>query len=147
MPMGLTNAPAIFMRTMNNLFEDMLDQVVVVFLNDVLIYSTTLEGHFKLLEKVFTCLWRYEFYCKLKKCSFLRWTTTFLGFDISPEGLQISDAKIRSLKEWPKPTTVQQVQPFLGFVQFFRKFIKGFSKIAEPLHMLTWKDVSFVWNE
>ena len=137
MPMGLTNAPAMFMQMMNNLFEDMLDQGVVVFLDDMLIYSTTLEGHFKLLEKVFACLQRYEFYCKLKKCSFLQWTTTFLGFDISPEGLQISDAKIRSLKEWLKPTTIQQVQLFLGFVQFFQKFIKGFSKIAEPLHVLT----------
>ena len=83
----------------------------------------------------------------MKKCSFLRWTTTFLRFDISPEGLQISDAKIRSLKEWPKPTTVQQVQLFLGFVKFFRKLIKGFSKIAEPLHALKRKDISFVWNE
>ena len=65
----------------------------------------------------------------------MTWTTTFLGFDISLEGLQISDTKIKGLKEWLKPTTVQKVQSFLGFVQFFRKFIKGFSKIAEPLHM------------
>ena len=147
MPMGLINAPATFMQTMNNLFEDMLDQGVVVFLNNMLIYSTTLEGHFKLLEKVFAHLQRYEFYCKLKKYSFLQKTTTFLGFDISPERLWISDAKIKSLKEWPKPTTVQQVQSFLGFVQFFWKFIKGFSKIAEPLHALIWKDISFVWSE
>ena len=69
--MGLMNAPAMFMRMMNNLFEDMLDQGVVVFLNDMLIYSTTSEGHFKLLEKVFMHLQRYKFYCKLKKCSFL----------------------------------------------------------------------------
>ena len=85
--MRLTNAPATFIQMMNNLFEDMLDQGVVVFLDDVLIYSTILEGHFKLLEKVFACLRRYKLYCKLKKCSFLRWTTTFLGFDISPEEL------------------------------------------------------------
>ena len=114
------NAPAMFMRMMNNLFEDMLDQGVVVFLDYMWIYSTMAEGYFKLLEKVFVHLQRYEFYCKLKKCSFLQWTTTFLGFDISPEGLQISDAKIRSRKEWPKPTTIQQVQLFLGFVQFFK---------------------------
>ena len=72
MPMGLMNVPATFMQMMNNLFEDMLDQGVVVFLDDMLIYSTTLEGCFKLLEKVFECLQRYEFYCKLKKCSFLQ---------------------------------------------------------------------------
>ena len=147
MPMGLTNAPAMFMRTMNNLFVDMLDKGVIVFLDDVLIYSTMVEEHFELLEKVFACLCKYKFYCKLKKCSFLQWTTTFLGFDIMPEGLQISDAKVRSLKEWPKPTTIQQVQLFLGFMQFFHKFIKGFSKIVEPLHALTWKGISFVWDE
>ena len=72
MPMGLTNAPAMFMRMMNNLFEGMLDQEVVVFLDDVLIYSTMSEGHFKLFEKLFTHLRRYEVYCKLKKCSFLQ---------------------------------------------------------------------------
>ena len=137
MPMGLTNVPATFLPMMNNLLEFMLDQGVIVFLDDVLIYSTISEGHFKLLEKVFACLQRYKFYHKLKKC-------TFLGFNISPEGLKTSDAKIRSLKKWPKPTTVQQVQLFLGFMQFFQKFIKGFCKIAEPLHVLTQKDVSFV---
>ena len=84
----------------------MLDKGVIVFLDDVLIYSTMAEEHFELLEKVFACLRKYKFYCKLKKCSFLQWTTTFLGFDIMPEGLQISDAKVQSLKEWPKPTTV-----------------------------------------
>ena len=87
----------------------MLDQGVVVFLDDVLTYSTMAEGYFKLLEKVFACLRKYEFYGKLKKCSFLQWTTTFLGFEISPEALKISDAKIKSLKEWPKPNTIQQV--------------------------------------
>ena len=64
-----------------------------------------------------------------------------------PEGLQISDAKVQSFKEWPKPTTIQQVQSFLGFVQFSHKFIKGFSKIAEPLHALTQKVISFIWDE
>ena len=87
MPMGLTNAPVTFMRMMNNLLEDMLDQGVVVFLDDMLIYSTMAEEHFKLLEKVFPHLCKYEFYCKLKKCSFLQRTTTFLEFDIPPDGL------------------------------------------------------------
>ena len=71
MPKGLTNAPVTFMWTMNNLFMDMLDKGVIVFLDDFLIYSTTVEEHFKLLEKVFACLRKYKFYCKLKKCSFL----------------------------------------------------------------------------
>ena len=71
MPMGLTNVPAIFMQIMNNLFEGMLDKRVIVFLDYVLIYSTTENKHFKLLEKAFACLHKYKFYCKLKKCSFL----------------------------------------------------------------------------
>ena len=94
------------MQMMNNLFADMLDKGVIVFLDDVVIYSTMVEEHFELLEKMFACLCKYKFYWKLKKCSFLWWITTFLGFDITPEGLKISDAKVWSLKEWPKPTTV-----------------------------------------
>ena len=93
MPMGLMNVPAMFMWMMNNLLEDMLDKGVVLFSDDVLIYSTIVDEHFELLEKVFAHLRKYEFYCKLKKCSFLQRTTTFLGFDINPEGLQISNAK------------------------------------------------------
>ena len=106
MPMGLSNAPVTFMWTMNNLVEDMLDKGVVVFLDDKLIYSTIAEDHFELLEEVFAHLCKYEFYCKLKKCSFLQRTTTFLGFDITQEGLKISDSKVKSLKKWLKPTTV-----------------------------------------
>ena len=96
--MGLTNAPEAFMWIMNNLLGDMLDKGVV-FLYDVLIYSTIVKEHFKLLEKVFACLHMYEFYCKLKKCSLLQRSTSFLGFDITLEGLQTSNAKVRSLKE------------------------------------------------
>ena len=107
MPMGLTNVAAMFMQMMYNLFTDMLDKVVIAFLDDVLIYSTMVEEHFELLEKVFACLLKYKFYCKLKKWSFLRQITTFLGFDITPEGLKISDVKVQSLKQRPKPTTIQ----------------------------------------
>ena len=84
MPMGLINLPAIFIWKMNNLFVDILDKGVVVFLDDILICSTTVEDNLDLLEKVFTCLYKHVFYCKLKKCSFLRKTTTFLEFDATP---------------------------------------------------------------
>ena len=94
MPMGLTNAPATFMQTMNNLFSDMLDSGVAVFLDDILVYSGTVDEHFTLLEQVLACLHQYMFYCKLKKCSFLRNSTTFLGFDVTPEGMRISDLKV-----------------------------------------------------
>ena len=83
-----------------------MDKGVVVFLDNILIYSTTAEELFSLLEKVFVCLCKYKFYCKLKKCSFLHRTTTFLGFDITTEGLKNSDVKVLSLNEWLNPTTI-----------------------------------------
>ena len=107
MPMGLTNAPATFMRTMNNLFLGMLDYGMAVFLDDILVYSGTVGKHFMLLERVLVRLCQYMFYCKLKKCSFLRNSTMFLGFDVTPEGMRISDSKVRSLREWPVPSTVK----------------------------------------
>ena len=103
MPMGLITAPKTLIQTMNNLFVDLLDKVVV-FLYDILIYSRTMEEHFELLEKVFTRLYKYAFYYKPKKCSFFYKTTTFLGFKITPEGMHISDAKVQSLKGWLKPS-------------------------------------------
>ena len=91
---------------MNNVFVDKLDKGIVVFLDNILIYSIIVEEHFELLEKVFAHLHKLEFYCKLKKCSFLQRTTTFLGFEITPEGLRISALKVQSLKDWLKPTIV-----------------------------------------
>ena len=100
------NIIAMFMQMMNSLFADMLDKGAIVFLDDVLIYSTMAEEHFELLEKVFARLCKYKFYCKLNKCSFLWRTNTFLGFDITPKKLKISNSKVQSLKKWPKSATV-----------------------------------------
>ena len=94
MLMGLTNVPATFMKPMNNLFMDLLDKGVVFFLDGILIYSTTIEEHFEFLEKVFTCFCKHVFYCELEKCNFLGMTNTILQFDITPEGMHISDAKV-----------------------------------------------------
>ena len=101
LPMGLTNAPAMFMQAMNNLFTDLLDCSVIVFLNDILVYNHTREEHVQLLRMVFEKLCGHRFYCKLKKCSFFHTSTTFLGLDVTLEGLKISDAKVKSLREWP----------------------------------------------
>ena len=107
MPMGLTNAPAMFMRTMNSLFLDMLDSGVAVFLDNILMYLGMVDEHFTLLEQVLVCLYQYMFYCKLKKFSFLHNSTMFLGFNITPESMRISDSKVQSLSKWPVPTTVK----------------------------------------
>ena len=107
MLMTLINVSAMFLWIMNNLSMDMLDKRVVIFLDEILSYGTTVEEYSGLLEKVYTCLYKHAFYCKLKKCRFLHKTTTFLEFDITPEGMHISDAKVRSIKEWLMPTTIQ----------------------------------------
>ena len=99
--MGLTNTPAMFMRAMNNLFTNLLDRGIKVLLDDVLVYSHTREEHIQLLRMVFRKLHKHRFYRKLKKCSFFRTSTTFLGFDVTPEGLKILNAKVKSLREWP----------------------------------------------
>ena len=107
--MGLTNAPATFMRAMNNLFVDLLDKGVVVFLDDILIYSATIERHLELLRLVFDRLRKHQFFCKLKKCNFLQTSTTFLGFDVSEEGVAINSKKVKSCRDWPVPTTSKQI--------------------------------------
>ena len=147
MPFGLCNAPATFMRTMNNLFADLLDKGVIVFLDDILIYSSTLEEHNRLLELVLSRLEQHSFYCKLKKCSFYQTSTTFLGFDVTGSGLAINEDKMKSVSSWPAPKDLKQVQSFLGLVQFFRKFIKGFSQLAAPLTQLTRAGQHFLWGK
>ena len=107
MPMGLPNAPAMFMHTMNSLFLDMLDSGVAVFLDDILMYLGMVDEYFTLLEQVLVHLWQYMFYCKLKKCSFLCNSITFLGFDVMTEGMRISDSKGQSLGKWSVPSTVK----------------------------------------
>ena len=107
MPMGLTNTPATFMQTINNLFLYMLDSNMSVFLDDIFMYLRMVDEHFTLLEKTLACLYQYTFHCKLKNYSFLYNSTMFLGFDIMLEGMHISDLKVQSLNEWPVPTTVK----------------------------------------
>ena len=107
MPMGLTNTPAMFMQTMNNLFFNTLDSSMLVFLDSILVYWCTVKEHFMLLKKVLACLYQYMFYCKLKKFNFLHNSTTFIGFRITPEGICISDSKVQNLNKWTLPTIVK----------------------------------------
>ena len=107
LPMGLANAPAMFMWAMSNLFTDLLGQGIIVFRDDVLVDSHTRGEHVQLLCMVFDKLRKHCFYCKLKKCSFFCTTTTFLSFNVTPNGMKISDAKVKSLRSWPLPTTMK----------------------------------------
>ena len=106
-PFGLTNAPSVFMRIMNRLFADLLDQGVVIFLDDILIYSKDVTDHFRLLATVFGRLQKYEFFCKLKKSSFLKQKTLFLGFNFTSTGVRVQDAKVAAVSSWPTPMTTK----------------------------------------
>ena len=106
-PFRLTNMPSVFMRVMNQLFADLLNQGIVVFLDNILIYSGDATKHFRLLAMVLAHLRKYKFFCKLKKCSFLKQKTSFLEFDFTSMGVHVQDAKVAAVSSWPTPTTTK----------------------------------------
>ena len=140
MPFGLTNAPAIFQHLMNDIFREFLDDFVVCYLDDILIFSKNEEDHEKHVRLVLKRLRNAGLYAKLEKCVFHQPQVEFLGYIISGEGLSMDPKKIQTVLEWKKPTTIRDVQCFLGFANFYRIFIKDYSKIATPLTRLTCKD-------
>ena len=147
MPFGLTNAPATFMRTMNEIFQELLDSCVIVFLDDILIFSPTREQHLKDLERVLQILQEHKFYAKMSKCEFMKTRIEFLGHVISDQGLETDSSKIRAIKEYPRPKNISELRSFLGLASYYRKFICNFAKIAAPLYELIKKDVRYDWTE
>ncbi len=143
---GLTNAPASFQRFMNNVFKDLLDICVVVYLDDILIYSDNPEIHTTHVLEVLRQLRTNNLYAKIEKCKFSIITTEFLGFVISPEGLRMDKAKIQVIRDWPVPRKVKDIQSFLGFANFYCRFITKFSDISVPLTRLTHKDAPWTWS-
>ena len=143
---GLTNAPASFQRFMNDVFKDLLDICVVVYLDDILIYSDDPASHSAHVLEVLRRLRANNLYAKLEKCEFSIATTEFLGFVISPDGLRMDDAKIQVIRDWPVPRKVKDIQSFLGFANFYRRFIAKFSEITVPLTRLTRKDAPWIWS-
>ena len=143
MPFGLTNAPSTFMRAMNFIFRDLLDECVVIFLDDILIFSKSLKEHDRDVRKVLEILHKNKFYRKLQKCEFFQKKLTFLGFDISENGMSVNSRKTSAVREWPAPKNVTEVRSFLGFCQFYRMFVKDFASIANPLTELTKDKVKF----
>ena len=120
-----------------------LDTFVVVYLDDVLIFSKTIEDHFKHLQAVFSLLRKYQFYVKLKKCSLFWEKITFLGHDIDQKGLHINANKLKKLEDWPVPNTKGDLHSFLGFMQFLATSIKDYAKIVAPLTDLLKNDTSW----
>jgi hypothetical protein len=147
MPFGLTNAPATFMDLMNRVFKPFLDQFVVVFIDDILIYSKSKEDHERHLRLVLQVLEEKKLYAKLKKCEFWLDSVAFLGHVISKDGISVDPKKVEAVVEWNRPNNVTEIRSFLGLAGYYRRFVEGFSHLAMPLTRLTQKGVKFEWSE
>ncbi|KAF8752648.1 hypothetical protein RHS01_07613 [Rhizoctonia solani] len=143
---GLTNAPAAFQHFMNNLFRDLINVTVAIYLDDILIFSEKPKDHPTHVREVLSQLLKNQLFCKLSKCHFHVTTVDYLGIVISPSGFSMDQKKIEAVTSWPQPKTVRQVQAFLGFVNYLRRFIPNFSLVARPLHNLTKKETPWSWN-
>jgi hypothetical protein len=146
LPFGLTNAPATFMHLMHQTFRPFLDSFVIVFLDDILIYSKTLKEHEGHVREVLKVLQKEKLYAKLSKCELMRTEVEFLGHIIGRDGVRMMEDKVKAVVEWPPPTTATHVRAFLGTAGYYRKFIKDFSAIAAPLSDLTKESQKFVWS-
>lgn len=146
LPFGLTNAPATFMRLMNEILQPYLDVFVIVFLDDILIYSKTEEQHVHHVTKVLEILREHKLYAKLSKCAFFQKSITFLGHRFSEDGIHVDEEKIKAVRQWPVPKNVKAIRSFVGLCSYYRKFVKGFSSLAAPLTELTKEAVRFEWG-
>jgi len=144
MPFGLTNAPAAFQCFMNDMFSNLLDVCIVVYLDDILIYSDDITQHQSHVKEVLKRLQKAGLYAKAEKCEFHSDSVEYLGYVLSPAGLTMSDTKVKTIQEWPEPKKVKDIQSFLGFANFYRHFIFNYSDIVIPLTRLTRKNSP--WN-
>ncbi|KAK4395668.1 Transposon Tf2-12 polyprotein [Sesamum angolense] len=147
MPFGLTNAPAAFMSLMNKTLQPFLDQFVIVFIDDILIYSSSREENEQHLRTVLQILREKQLYAKFSKCEFWMEEIAFLGHVVSKEGVQPDPAKVKAIMEWEPPKNVSEVRSFLGLAGYYRRFVKDFSVVAKPLTNLLKKNAPFNWND
>ena len=147
MPFGLCNAPASFQRLMNKVFTGTIGDFVLVYLDDILVFSRTIEEHWEHLRQALQRLRKAKLYGRLHKCEFLKDKVDYLGFEVSSQGVHASPDKVRAVVEWPRPKDVHDVRSFLGLASYYRKFIRGFSEIARPLTDLTRAAKAFDWKE
>ena len=135
-PFGLTNAPSVFMSLMNGVFRAYLDKFVLVFLDDILVYSNSAKEHEQHLEQVLECLRRNRLYANPEKCEFFKSEICYLGHIISGDRIYVDSSKIRAIVDWPTPMNVSEVRSFMGLASYYRKFVSHFSKIAHPITSL-----------
>lgn len=147
MPFGLTNAPASFQHMINTILREFIDKFVVVYLDDILIYSKTLEEHKQHVASVLSKLQEANLLVSPEKSEFHQRKVTFVGYVISPGEIRMEDSKIAAVRDWPTPTNATEVRSFLGLANYYRMFIPQFGKIGTPLTNLTRKDYTFQWQE
>jgi hypothetical protein len=147
MSFGLTNAPAYFMYLMNSVFMMELDKFVVVFIDDILIYSKNEKEHAKHLHIILQRLRDHKLYAKFSKCEFWLKSVKFLGHTFSQDGISVDPSNIQEVMDWKEPKFVHQIRSFLGLAGYYHRFIPDFSRIAKPMTELLKKGVKFVWTE
>ena len=147
MSFGLTNAPATFMELMNRVFHDMLDTSVIVFIDDILVYSKDKDTHVRNLAAALQRLRQEKLYAKFSKCEFWLSEVAFLGHVVSGEGIKVDPSKIEAIVKWEAPKSVAEIRSFLGLAGYYRRFVEDYSRIAVPLTSLTKKGEKFIWTD
>ncbi|GJU79147.1 putative reverse transcriptase domain-containing protein [Tanacetum coccineum] len=143
---GLTNAPAVFMDLMNRVCKPYLDKFVIVFIDDILIYSKNKEEHEKHLKIILELLKKEQLYAKFSNCDFWLESVQFIGYVINNKGVHVDPAKVEAIRNLSAPTTPKEVRQFLGLAGYYRRFIEGFSLISKPLTKLTQKNKKYEWG-
>nr|GFC28376.1 putative reverse transcriptase domain-containing protein [Tanacetum cinerariifolium] len=147
MPFGLTNTPTVFMDLMNRVCKPYLDKFVIVFIDDILIYSKDEKEREEHLRKILEFLKKEELYAKFSKCEFWIPKVQFIGHVIDNQGIHMDPVEIESVKDWASPKSPTEIHQFLGLTGYYRRFIEGFSKVAKPMTKLTQKKVEFKWGD
>ena len=147
MPFGLTNALATFMTLMNDVFHKYLDEFVVIYLDDILVYSHTKEKHLDHLRVVLQTLRQHKLFGKISKCEFMKRRVEYLGHVISEKGVSVDQHKVEAIRNWIPPKTVAELRSFLGLASYYQKFVEGFSTVATSLTQLLYKNTPYVWTD